>query len=84
MRLARPRPVSPATVYVGPADDRDHSSAVLAKLVEVALLVLVAELGGPAQQFVLGGDPGPQPSLASKARSSAYSQREAAARSDAL
>ena len=56
----------------------------LAKLVEVALFVLAAELGGPGEQFVFDGDRGPRPSLASNERSSAYSQRAAAARSDAL
>jgi len=50
----------------------------------VTLLVLAAEFGRPREQFILDGDRRSQPSCASKERSSAYSQRAAAARSDAL
>ena len=40
----------------GPADDRDVLLGQFAKLVEVALFVLAAELGGAGQQFVFDGD----------------------------
>ena len=57
----------------------------VAQLVELALFVLATEIGGAREQFVFDGDAsGPRPSFASNARSSAYSQRAAAARSEAL
>ncbi len=69
---------------VGPADDGDGVRRQRPQLVEVALLVLAAEFGGAGEQFVLAATGGPQPSRASNERSSAYSQRAAAARSEAL
>lgn len=50
----------------------------------MALLVGVTEFGGTGQQLVGTETAGPRPSFASNERSSAYSQRAAAARSEAL
>ena len=67
------------------ADDRDAVAELVAQPVELAPLVLVAESGGAREQVVLDGD-GRSPGRAWRrtSRSRAYSQRAAAARSDAL
>ena len=54
--MASAAAVSPSHGVFGPADDRDVLLGQFAKLVEVALFVLAAELGGAGQQFVFDGD----------------------------
>ena len=53
----------PVDGVVRPADDRDVLLGQFAKLVEVALFVLTAELGGAGEQFVFDGDGGAAPEL---------------------
>ena len=60
------------------------SAELVTQLVEPASLVLVAESGGPREQFVLHGDGGSPAEFRVEIPSRAYSHRAAAARSEAL